>query len=281
MLLFWQDRAQSSPVFQTMLHHLNNPCVGNQFYPAMHALDRRGNLLRVYTHNINAMEKTAGLLTFGVPTVDQIGQPDCPRCIPLLGRLDQMSCTLCCKVASTTSFMDQSTSNGLPVCVRCQAHGRLGHQGIYRPKIAVCKEEHPDLNLVITHDEKQVDVVLAVGVQQVPDDNLPDIVMKLSQAAQSRAQDGALSSIMIDLKVPAHERAEIQDLFQVCLELDPQHLFARVVEAAHEAATNDLHSNTMLIHKTVAHMGLPIDDGEEHNEEALLMSLPPWHFPSP
>ncbi|KAG2139969.1 hypothetical protein BD769DRAFT_1384275 [Suillus cothurnatus] len=67
-----KDQAQSSSVFQTMKHHLKPASRKNLIYQAIHSLDRHGNLLHIYTQNINAMEKTAGLLSYGVPLADQI-----------------------------------------------------------------------------------------------------------------------------------------------------------------------------------------------------------------
>ncbi|KAG1860112.1 hypothetical protein F4604DRAFT_1930445 [Suillus subluteus] len=133
--IIWQDWIQSSLVFQILMDHLNQVPIKNLFYQAIHSLGRRGNLLRVYTQNINAMEKTAGVLSFGVPKSSQIGQPDCPRCVPLLGRLDQMSCTIGRHMMQSATFLNQSTSDGLPICTACKPYNTHGNQGIMCPNI--------------------------------------------------------------------------------------------------------------------------------------------------
>ncbi|KAG1785189.1 DHS-like NAD/FAD-binding domain-containing protein [Suillus plorans] len=160
--IIWQDQTQSSLVFQTMKHLLNQKPTQNWFYQAMHSLDRRGNLLRIYTQNIDTRERTTGGLSFGVPK--SIYEPNCPRCIPLLGRLDQMSCTLGHHVVPSATFLNHSASDGLPICTICESYTNCGHHGICRPNIVVSKEEQPDLNNIIAHDKSLVDVVLAVGV---------------------------------------------------------------------------------------------------------------------
>ncbi|KAG1890719.1 uncharacterized protein F5891DRAFT_964511, partial [Suillus fuscotomentosus] len=244
------------------------------FYQAIHALDRRGHLLRVYTQNIDAMEKTAGMLSYGVPDTDRLGHPDCPRCVPLLGRLDQMTCTLCHTVVSSSAFLDELAQDGFPVCVRCTSHTTSRHRGIWRPNVVVSDQKQPTLELVLSEDEKLVDVLLAVGVWQDTHDNLSGFIAQLSQAVQSRARDRKLTSILINSEAPAPERPEMLGLFQVCLELDLQNFFASIVEVAYQEAVVDSNSNTMLISRYA-------NEDEDCPERELFLSLPPWHFPSP
>lgn len=285
ILLLLQEPTKSSLVFQTTKHHLKRAPVKNLLYQAIHSLDRRGNLLRVYTQNIDAKEKTTGLLSFGVPKSFQIRTPDCPRCIPLLGRLDQMSCTSCDNLAPSAIFLDQSLSNGLPICTDCPTFTHsFGHHGIRRPNIVVCKEEQPNLNSVLAHDENLVDVVLAVGVQPIPHSNLPGITKQITQAAHSRAQNGIPASILLNLDTSALEKTGIQDLFQVSLALDLQEFFGSIISAAHQDAIHNPTSNTMLIPKSLVldeegkeeEGDSEDDDGNNHK---LLLTLTPWYFP--
>ncbi|KAG1901055.1 DHS-like NAD/FAD-binding domain-containing protein [Suillus fuscotomentosus] len=283
--IIWQEPTKSSLVFQTMMHHLKRTPIKNLLYQAIHSLDRRGNLLRVYTQNIDAMEKNTGLLSFGVPKSFQIGTPDCPRCIPLLGRLDQMSCTSCDNVAPSAIFLDQSLSDGLPICTDCPTFTHsFGHHGIRRPNIVVCKEEQPNLNSVLAHDENLVDVVLAVGVHPIPHSNLSGITKQITQAAHSRAQEGIPTSILLNLDTSALERTGIQDLFQVSLALDLQEFFGSIILAAHQDAIHNPASNTMLIPKSLVlnEEGKEEEgDGEDDdgNNHKLLLTLTPWYFP--
>lgn len=261
-------------VSQVWLHHLNKKSIGNKFYQAIHALDRRGHLLRVYTQNIDAMEKTAGMLSYGVPDTGSLGHPDCPRCVPLLGRLDQMTCTLCHTVASSSAFLDELAQDGFPVCVRCTSHTTSGHRGIWRPNLVVSDQKQPTLELVLSEDEKLVDVLLAVGIQEDTYDNIGDFIAQLSQAVHSRTRDGKLTSILISSEAPTPERLGMMGLFQVCLKLDLQNFFAGLVEVAYQEAVVDSNSNTMLISRYA-------NQDEDCPEGKLFLSLPPWHFPSP
>ncbi|KAG1789346.1 DHS-like NAD/FAD-binding domain-containing protein [Suillus variegatus] len=287
--IIWQDQAQSSSVFQTVKLLLNHKPTKNWFYQAIHSLDRRGNLLRIYTQNIDTMEKTTGGLSFGLPK--SIYEPNCPRCIPLLGRLDQMSCTLGRHVVPSATSLNQSASDGLPICTGCEPYTSCGHHGICRPNIVVSKEEQPDLNVVLAHDKNLVDVVLAVGVQPIPYSNLPVIIKQFAQAAQLRTQEGIASSILIDLDMPTLEKTGVQELFQISLALDLQDFFGSIVHAAYQDASHNPASNTMLIPKklTITDFSMkPGDNPEEEEKEEgagdleddkLLMTLRPWYFP--
>jgi NAD-dependent SIR2 family protein deacetylase len=277
-----QDQAQSSSVFQTMKHHLKPASKKNLFYQAIHSLDRRGNLLRIYTQNIDAMEKTAGLLSYGVPLAHQIGQPDCPRCIPLLGRLDQMSCSIGPHVVPSVTFLDQSASDGLPRCSDCRPY-QCGHHGIRRPNIVVSKEELPNLDAILDHDKNLVDVVLAVGVQPMPYSDLSLLIKQFTQAAWSRTQEGCSSSILIDLDISTLENAGIPELFQISLELDLQDFFKSIISAAYQDARHNPASNTMLVPKklTTTDFSMRLCDNQEEEDlgqDELLLTLSPWYF---
>jgi NAD-dependent SIR2 family protein deacetylase len=240
--------------------------------------------LRIYTQNIDAMEKTTGLLSYGVPLANQIGQPDCPRCIPLLGRLDQMSCSLGSHVVPTATFLDKSPSDGLPICSNCQPYTTYGHHGICRPRIVVSKEEQPNLDVILDHDKNLVDVVLAVGIQPMPYSDLSVLIKQFTQAAHSRTQEGISSSILIDLDMPTMEKTGISELFQISLELDLQDFFGRIISTAYQDARHDPASNTMLIPKklTTTDFTMKLCDNQEEEDlgqDQLLLTLSPWYFP--
>ncbi|KAG2362878.1 hypothetical protein BDR07DRAFT_1376169 [Suillus spraguei] len=243
--IIWQDQAQSSSVIQTAMRHLNQIPTNNLFYRAIHSLDRRGNLLRVYTQNIDAMEKTASLLSFGVPNPSEIDPSKYLRCIPLLGRLDQMSCTLGCKMVPSSTFLDRLTSDGLPICTTCKSYNQHGHKGIRHPNIVVYKEDQPNLDSILAHDKNLVDVVLAIGIR--PCFNISDIIKHLSQAAQSRTSIGVLSSILMDQNQSTLEKTGIPALFQVSWKLDLQDFFGRITRAAYHDGIHNPASNTMVI----------------------------------
>ncbi|KAJ8580682.1 hypothetical protein M405DRAFT_869303 [Rhizopogon salebrosus TDB-379] len=136
------------------------------------------------------------------------------------------------------------------------------------------------LDLVLKQDEEMVDVVLAIGLRLVPQDQLPGIISRFSHVAQSRAQDGAFSSILMDIQVPAQERPEIHDLFQFCLESDIQDFSAAVVKTVHQAVVEDPSSQMMLIPvKPCFHKSIAVSPADE-DDEVLLLRRNPWHIPS-
>jgi hypothetical protein len=137
----------------------------------------------------------------------------------------------------------------------------------------ISDQEAPALKQVLSEDEKLVDVLLAVGVRPDIQDNLSSFITQLSRVVQSRAQDGEITSILINSDVTAPEKPGNLDLFQVHLELDLQHFFTSIVEAAHHAAVVDPNSHTMLISRDAFE-----DEGLQ--EPNIFLSLPPWHFPS-
>jgi NAD-dependent SIR2 family protein deacetylase len=254
----------------------------------MHCLDRRSNLLRVYTQNIDAMEKTAGILSFGVPTLSQIGEPDCPRCIPLLGRLDQMTCTLSHHVVPSATFLNQSPSDGLPICTTCKPYTHHGYHGIRRPNIVVCKEEQPNLNSILDHDKNLVDVVLAVGIHPLPYCDHPNIIKQFVQAVQSKSQPEVPSSILIDLDTSNLEKTGVHNQFQISLALDLQDFFGHIIVAAYQDAYHNPASNTMVVPRKLGLMDFSMkhsnnieEEEEDHDGDGdkLLLALQPWYFP--
>jgi len=289
VLILGQDPAQSFSVLHAWRKQLNSSSVKNKFYQALHALDRNGGLLRVYTQNFDCMEKTVAKLSFGVPESGQLDERGYPRCVPLLGRLDQTICTNCHRVASRICFEDLAALTQLPSCVSCAATTCGGHTGICRPNILVCNQSHPDqsvLDKVLIQDAKVVDVVLAVGLQFTPHQNLSRALQAFSVAAQSRAPT-SLSSILIDPTVPGYERLDIPHLFQACVKSDVQDLFTGIVKIAHRSAMNDPHSNLMLIYprhfQSPHHSRIfssPEDESKGQEEEPLLLRCPPLrlHF---
>jgi len=281
VLILGQDPAQSFSVLHAWRKQFNSSSVDNKFYQALHALDRNGGLLRVYTQNYDCMEKTVAKLSFGVPESGAIDERGYPRCIPLLGRLDQTICTNC-QYASRICFEDLATLEQLPSCVSCAATTCGGHTGICRPNIVVSNQSHPDqgvLDQVLLKDAEVVDVVLAVGLQFTPQQNLYRSLEAFSLAALSRAPNTSASSILIDPTVPGYKRLDIPHLFQVSLQSDVQDLFTGVVKIAHQSAKDDPNSNLILI--TPRHFqSLPhsLKSSSSQDEGPLLLRCPRWRL---
>ncbi|KAG2335370.1 hypothetical protein BDR05DRAFT_1006882 [Suillus weaverae] len=198
-----------------------------------------------------------------------------------------MSCTLGRHVVPSATFMNQSASNGLPICTNCESYTRNGHHGIRRPNIVVCKEELPDLNLILDHDKNLVDVVLAVGVHPIPYSDHSGIIKQFVQAARSKTLVKVPSSILIDLDMSTLEKTGVHDQFQISLALDLQDFFGRIIVAAYQDAYHNPASNTMVIPRNLGLMNFSMKrhnnkeeaEEEDHDGDKLLLTLRPWYFP--
>ncbi|KAF9466582.1 DHS-like NAD/FAD-binding domain-containing protein [Collybia nuda] len=142
--LFCQMIAQLSG-----LSHAAEPTA---FHRALRALDDRGKLLRVYTQNIDAIERKCGL-SFGVPEFEEkrgkgrsknlthpppteadgfdpstpetkLGSPSCPpgespRCIPLHGTLQMLHCQICTRSFPLEDHLESLVLGQPPPCPEC------------------------------------------------------------------------------------------------------------------------------------------------------------------
>lgn len=141
------------------LSELSQAASPTPFHQLLRTLDDRGNLLRVYTQNIDAIESKSGL-SFGVPEFEDkrckprsrvktspttgpadpttstsctpsrpsASQPnsrlpsptvDVPRCIPLHGTLQTLHCQTCTHTFPLENYMDSLTSGTPPHCPEC------------------------------------------------------------------------------------------------------------------------------------------------------------------
>lgn len=147
------------------------------FHDFLQLLNERGQLLRVYTQNIDALEKKAGL-SFGVPhwkpkrnasspakklaaspiqpitSIEPLldEQEATPRVIPLHGTLNYLSCTHCSHSTPLSSHLDvlaQGISVSCPECDSLDSIRRLVGQrargvGKMRPSVVLYGEQHED-----------------------------------------------------------------------------------------------------------------------------------------
>ena len=144
------------------------------FHQILRTLDQRGQLLRVYTQNIDALEEKAGL-TFGIPQLqpkrsrsnkgntsaaDASTRADVPfllsspvvtpRCIPLHGTLKSMYCQTCTHACPLRNHLDSLTSGTVPPCPECtaleatrQLSGKRPRSvGWLRPSVVLYNEDH-------------------------------------------------------------------------------------------------------------------------------------------
>src|ERR1700761_5459871 len=141
------------------------------FHALLRMFDKRGQLLRLYTQNIDALEEKAGL-SFGVPSFEDRPkkanpkrprtEPDAivegsvmkaetlPKCIPLHGTLQNMYCSLCSTslpMAPYVSLLHEGTAPSCPSCTSLEATRelvgkRLRGIGRLRPSVVLYGEIH-------------------------------------------------------------------------------------------------------------------------------------------
>lgn len=147
------------------------------FHHLLHSLDDRGRLLRVYTQNIDAIERKAGL-SFGVPesspkprskskssigpspasavtqSASRLPSPplEIPRCIPLHGTLQTVHCQTCTHKYPLEEYLPSLESGLPPQCPECtsmeetrQVIGKRARGiGRLRPSVVLYNEMHQD-----------------------------------------------------------------------------------------------------------------------------------------
>lgn len=165
------------------LYELSEFALPTSFHHLLRALDDRGRLLRVYTQNIDALERKCGL-TFGVPEQDikrykprsskgksdspdesgpsiaidppQIRLPtppiETPKCIPLHGTVQLMHCQICTHSFPLKDHLSALSAGKPPYCPECTAleetRQLIGKRsrgvGKLRPSVVLYNEMHKD-----------------------------------------------------------------------------------------------------------------------------------------
>jgi NAD-dependent SIR2 family protein deacetylase len=151
------------------------------FHHWLRRLDDCGQLLRVYTQNIDCLEMKCGI-SFGLPTPSldlKTGKRKTrhhkmlssnwhlPRCIPLHGRIDFVHCLLCKESYPIAPFTGTFMRGTLPLCPRCElveelrpfTEKRSRGVGQLRPSVVLYNETHSSgdiLGDIITHDLKLI-----------------------------------------------------------------------------------------------------------------------------
>ena len=143
------------------------------FHELLNTLDRRGQLIRCYTQNIDSLEEKVGL-SYGVPPPTQRKSPKkrtppvgsqspsgspaapapsvdtTPRCIPLHGTLKNLHCRACSATFPLADSLHLFVDGTIPPCPQCsefettrQIVGKRSRGvGILRPSIVLYGEEH-------------------------------------------------------------------------------------------------------------------------------------------
>ncbi|KDQ13572.1 hypothetical protein BOTBODRAFT_111494, partial [Botryobasidium botryosum FD-172 SS1] len=129
------------------------------FHELLKLLDERGQLLRVYTQNIDTLEEKAGL-SFGlpelastpVPTPAPIVPSPTPRCIPLHGTLQSLVCHHCTYAVPVSQYLPFLAKGDHVACPQCEATNaarrlvgkRERPLGRMRPSVVLYGETHND-----------------------------------------------------------------------------------------------------------------------------------------
>jgi NAD-dependent SIR2 family protein deacetylase len=127
------------------------------FHQLLNTLDESKKLLRVYTQNIDCLEKKSGL-SFGVPEFEERRRtspaPEVPRCVPLHGHLQALHCLNCKKSFEDHDEVQQHIptliAGSLPTCPECEATDDVRLQegkrsrgiGKLRPSVVLYNEVH-------------------------------------------------------------------------------------------------------------------------------------------
>lgn len=157
------------------LHELALNAEPTPFHTFLQSLNARGQLLRVYSQNIDGMEKKSGL-TSGIPKVQEVGSteererggrsglelrldPQCeiPICIPVHGSCHDMYCPICNQHSAIVEFLPSIAQGTLPLCPRCSSRNQHRVQRgmrrrpipLLRPNVTLYNEGgHPDAEAI-------------------------------------------------------------------------------------------------------------------------------------
>lgn len=162
MVLFYKMIAQ--------LASLSSRAAPSPFHRFLKVLDERGQLLRLYTQNIDNLEEKAGL-SYGVPSwpttskgtvtaqTTALDLPDttlssssrlAPRCIPLHGTLKQLVCPRCTHAIPLENGVETLADGHSVACPQCTSNGSMRRMegkrdrgvGRMRPSVVLYGEEH-------------------------------------------------------------------------------------------------------------------------------------------
>lgn len=191
------------------MHKLAMHAEPTPFHQLLYALDCRQSLRRVYSQNIDSLERKAGIPS-GVPDVDRGKQPDI-RCVQLHGELETLRCAAKAHTARMSDFVDDILAGAIPECAECaetrdkrreagqRSHGRSSE---LRPNVRLYGEEHPDgecLATLIMNDVRSIirrkspTILLVVGTSlETP--GAIQVIQKICEALRDKTSQFNLSS---------------------------------------------------------------------------------------
>jgi NAD-dependent histone deacetylase SIR2 len=178
----------------------------------LHDLNKRNNLLRCYSQNIDGLESKVGFKMDSTFTLSD-------RCIPLHGSLHFLRCTIC---TSTHLFQNHHAvleSGHFPLCHLCQqeqdersaASLRCRNVGQLRPDTVLYGEYHlqgEEIAAAQKHD-LTLDLLLVVGTSL----KVPGTAHLIKEFSKQLHNNGLQHSIYINKTAPSSEWHNTFDMF--------------------------------------------------------------------
>ncbi|KAJ3345767.1 hypothetical protein GGF32_008270 [Allomyces javanicus] len=175
------------------LHQLAVNAKPTPTHQFLRLLDKRQQLLRVYTQNIDGLEEVAGM-GINEDTCDEIEQDLTSRIVELHGSILEVRCTICPDYFRFTVDVAEAYAQGVaPVCLSCIDRGRLlraagkrePSKGTLRPNIVLYGEAHPrgeEIEETVHRDlEKEPDVLIVMDTS-LKIDGVKDLVRRFANA---------------------------------------------------------------------------------------------------
>ena len=179
------------------------------FHELLLVLQSLGILGRVYTQNIDNLERKVGLTTRG----------DNPNCVLLHGSVMEVSCTHCSFPDHIYHHFVTLRSGQLPRCPQCtkqsearriQGKRSWGQGGLLRPAIILYGETHPrgeDIAEMQDLDARKADNILVVGTSLKTSGSV-DLIKKLSASLRKNRRGQVY---YMDLQNPPLNLANVFD----------------------------------------------------------------------
>jgi NAD-dependent SIR2 family protein deacetylase len=233
--MFDMNLMTSSAVHREALCRMVGKLAGNAIkaQPAVchhlwRRLDKDNRLVRVYTQNVDGLEKKAGMSYAECGHTET--QPDTrgkqqkdrfPRCIPLHGVIEALQCAQG-HFHGAMDHLDTLSSGHFPQCPTClQVSDNRAAQGRRRPTVQPLQssmvlygQEHPNgewISNVMSQDCKHgVDLLLVMGTSLTVQGAVK-LVKTLSKATHNRNPPG--QAIYINLGQPAPQWKDIFDIW--------------------------------------------------------------------
>ena len=147
------------------------------FHQLLKALDDRGTLVRIYTQNIDGLERKTGISTHHRSSTRAGDDLQHSRCVPLHGSLQYMYCQSCHAVQEMKPHWNELMKGRFPSCTGCQSEEDARREAGKRirsvptmvPDVVLYGQEHPDSQVIAEFEMQDlsltrvVDLLIVVG----------------------------------------------------------------------------------------------------------------------